>query len=194
MFNFNTRVAPACRALGKVAVAALLAVSASAQATVLFDSVDNQATSQHASLSFFATDPITTISFSGYNRDVATLVYYISLQLNGVGSNLISWSFSPAPTGSGAYTKDGSTLEFYGVTIGSYDTFSQSISLNTGSNYQLDFDYDIYGYTNGLRVETNGSLTAPMVAAPVPEPETYAMMLAGLAGLGAMSRRKRSAK
>jgi hypothetical protein len=79
---------------------------------------------------------------------------------------------------------------------GAYDTFLHSISLNQGSSYQLSFDADISGIGfggNGLRVEANVALTAP-VTTPVPEPESYALMLAGLAGLGAMSRRKRAAK
>jgi hypothetical protein len=42
---------------------------------------------------------------------------------------------------------------------------------------------------------TNGSwsLSEHRVAAPIPEPETYAMMLAGLGVLGFMTRRKKSA-
>ncbi|MDO8989385.1 MAG: FxDxF family PEP-CTERM protein [Sideroxyarcus sp.] len=35
------------------------------------------------------------------------------------------------------------------------------------------------------------SFTSPMIAAPVPEPETYGMMLAGLGLLGTMARRRK---
>ena len=38
------------------------------------------------------------------------------------------------------------------------------------------------------------SLTRNTMTTPVPEPETYAMMLAGLAGLGFMARRKKAIK
>jgi hypothetical protein len=199
-YNLKTRVAPVGTMLAKVALAALLAVSASAEATVLLDVVDVPDGVAHRSLSFFATDPATTISIGAYNSGSVTYIQNISLQLGGAGHNLlldgwVGWDGSPISAAVLPGNEVVQDLLFFGYG-GAYDTFLHSISLNQGSSYQLSFDADISGIGfggNGLRVEANVALTAP-VTTPVPEPESYALMLAGLAGLGAMSRRKRAAK
>ena len=60
-------------------------------------------------------------------------------------------------------------------------------SLNTGDVYRLYFGSTVLPptFSNSLTVDN------VTVAAVVPEPETYAMMLAGLGALGMMSRRRR---
>lgn len=62
-------------------------------------------------------------------------------------------------------------------------------SLNTGDVYRLYFGSTVLPptFSNSLTVDN------VTVAAVVPEPETYAMMLAGLGALGFMSRRRKGA-
>lgn len=45
----------------------------------------------------------------------------------------------------------------------------------------------------GMRASINGNATSPLVISPVPEPGTWAMMLAGVAMVGACVRRTRRA-
>lgn len=64
-----------------------------------------------------------------------------------------------------------------------------TFSLNTTDNYRLYFGSSILPptFAGSLSVD-NVAIT--QVAAPVPEPESYAMMLAGLGALGLMGRRR----
>lgn len=67
--------------------------------------------------------------------------------------------------------------------------FSTTFALTSTDNYRLYFG------TTPLPPTFNGTLTIDnvaitQVAAPVPEPESYAMMLSGLGALGLMSRRR----
>lgn len=64
-----------------------------------------------------------------------------------------------------------------------------TFSLNTTDNYRLFFGASILPptFAGNLSVD-NVAIT--QVAAPVPEPESYAMMLAGLGALGLMGRRR----
>jgi hypothetical protein len=50
-----------------------------------------------------------------------------------------------------------------------------------------------YSFTSNLTADTD-IYRITFSAAPVPEPETYALMLAGLLGVGFMARRRRSAR
>jgi hypothetical protein len=59
-----------------------------------------------------------------------------------------------------------------------------------GRNYQVE----VYGWGDPMGSATGSyelTLTAQGNLAPVPEPETYAMMLAGLGLLGLTARRRR---
>lgn len=51
---------------------------------------------------------------------------------------------------------------------------------------------DVYGQGSSARASIN-QMSFTVVAAPVPEPETYAMFLAGLGVIGAVARRRRQA-
>ena len=67
---------------------------------------------------------------------------------------------------------------------------SAAYSLNTGDVYRLYFGSTVLPptFSNSLTVDN------VTVAAVVPEPETYAMMLAGLGALGLMNRRRMNGK
>jgi hypothetical protein len=66
----------------------------------------------------------------------------------------------------------------------SWDTFSLTSGFQAGIN-TLTFEVENTGIPSGLRVEYTS-----IVAPPVPEPETYAMILAGLGIMGCVARRR----
>lgn len=58
-------------------------------------------------------------------------------------------------------------------------------------NYYLS----VYGITNGTQGGIyNGAISVTAVAAPVPEPESYAMLLAGLGVMGTIAMRRNKSK
>ncbi len=64
----------------------------------------------------------------------------------------------------------------------------------TGLAVGRDYQVDVYGWGDPMGTATGSyelTLTAQGNLAPVPEPETYAMMLAGLGLLGLTARRRR---
>ena len=72
--------------------------------------------------------------------------------------------------------------DVHGLTSGS---FSQTFSgLTLGDTYAVGF--------GGAWLGSGGSVSISSVMAAVPEPETYAMLLAGLGLVGAMARRRNS--
>lgn len=82
---------------------------------------------------------------------------------------------------------DAVTGDIAGVTSGSFvKTFS---SLSSGAAYTLSF-IGTWSGPNGVNSATSGTPSVSM--APVPEPETYAMFLAGLGIIGMIAKRRKN--
>lgn len=133
-----------------------------------------------------------SISFAGYQVPSSFEVSSIGLFLNDTGTSIISgngsaFTFAPAPSGSlAAPTANG--FLFAGVTVGSYDTFSQLATVVAGASYTLRFNLSnsSRNQPSGFRVDTND-----VTIAAVPEPATWAMMLVGFGMIGATVRYRR---
>lgn len=86
--------------------------------------------------------------------------------------------------GSGAGYADPLTFTVANATIADFGL------LSAGGNPNAYFAADVYQSGTGA----TGGIGATSVMAPVPEPETYALMLAGLGALGFVAKRRKAAK
>ena len=176
-----------------VLTVASLTASASAHAAMLLNIIDAPAQDNTPyALTFIATAPGTTISIGGYQLPASENSTDNGVYLNGSGPNLLAefWDLTPADFGTDSFSfDDGSDVQglyFAGVTVGSYDVWSQTIATTVGSSYTIDLQYSNYDYStpSGFEVFTN---------AAVPEPATWALMLVGVGGMGAAMRMRRRA-
>jgi len=93
-------------------------------------------------------------------------------------------------TGVSLYNAAGDTLVMAGHSLqsGSIDVWTVSSSNLAAGNYYLQVSGNL---VSDQAASFGGAVS---MAAPVPEPETYGMMLAGLGVLGFLARRRKSAK
>lgn len=85
----------------------------------------------------------------------------------------------------------GQTLASYLVSTGpatTWQTFASTAQITTAGNYLVEFKFNSNGAPAKDLVIDNVYLVA---TAPVPEPQTYALMLAGLLSVGYVARRRR---
>jgi len=177
------------------AVALMMGASVPARATTLLNLIDppSQSDTPYA-LPFTASSSSTTISIAGYQVPAYEQTSNNGLFLDGTGPNLLggTWTFIPAASGSLANTYNDMTsvpaLNFGGVAVGFYDTFTQTIATITGDSYTLDFLYsnDANSGPSGLLVTTSDISSTPLPAA-------LPMFAAGLALVGLLARKKRRA-
>jgi hypothetical protein len=180
--------------LSALAMAAAVAVSTPAQAVDLLNVVNMPAaTNTPYSFAFTPATASTTISFAGYQVPSSFTATNIGLFLNNAGPNLLAqtWTFTAAPSGSLAAQNTAlpvNNLVFAGVTVGSYDIFSQVIGTTAGSSYTLSFLFSnsANNQPSGFRVSASQS----DIGGAVPEPGTWAMMIVGFGAVG-FARRSR---
>lgn len=83
------------------------------------------------------------------------------------------------------------------MNVGSYsydEAVSWSISFSTATGYSQGTTYPNHSVSENWHVTDRTLVAIDAVPAPVPEPETYAMMGIGLAALGLLTRRRQAAK
>ena len=130
----------------------------------LFTLTGNYDASGTLSSTYLSTTPAQDLVITGYS-----LVKYGSSLEDIVGT----YAGTPFP-GSGAGTVDFWSFNANGLTAGNYYISVQGVVQGAGGGtYSSDVN---------------------LALAPVPEPETYAMMVAGLGLLGFVARRKKNAK
>ena len=164
--------------------------------------------------SFIAQAPATVLRFafrhdSGFHRlddiSVSTgsgpnLVSNPGFELGPIGEHEpLNWTYrNPFGAGAGGIVSDamphtGSAGYFDGA-AGAYDVISQAIATLPGETYAITFWLDSFStqatFSPISSLQNNG-IDLLVYAAPVPEPPTYVLALAGLGCLFLMARRER---
>ncbi len=82
------------------------------------------------------------------------------------------------------FNADGKLVSGVSLSTGTLDEWTLSTGVLAAGSYYLQVDGSVLG-------SAGGKYSADIALAPVPEPETYAMMLAGLGLLGFTARRRK---
>jgi PEP-CTERM motif len=109
--------------------------------------------------------------------------------------SLVSGTVSTSPAGGGDFTPSAAARLTFAAAAGAAPFFvapvpfyNVALSSFTNTVSQVTRFTDTTG--NGFKISQGGG-SFNFVAAPIPEPETYALMLAGLCAVGFMARRRR---
>ncbi len=159
------------------------------------------------------------LNTTGYNHAGSnpTLAYLDSVDIKAWTGENISFTLASAPNGAGAWTglvspissgpagntgcsgsgggfacAEANTKGVFGVLSGSSYQFDFNVTLNSGSFLTSAIGAHIgAGYASAIGQGSSYGITSQTVTSPIPEPETYAMLLAGLGLLGFHARRRK---
>jgi hypothetical protein len=143
-----------------------------------------------------------TLTLDGQGNANAYWVFQIPSSLTTASGSTVSiintgadagvfWSVGSSATLGTTTSFAGNILAYASITLGTGATmgcggaFANTGAVTMGANTVSG------GCLGGLTVAALGDVAVPLPSAPIPEPETYAMMLAGLGLLGFMARRRR---
>jgi hypothetical protein len=139
----------------------------------------------------------TPLAFGGYAA-VGTFIDTFTFTLpsnGGSGYSVTNFTYLPGQFNtifsSLALYADNDAIPFNGgeTTLTSVAVNGGSASLTWGSSPAGNYILTVAGATNGTQ---GGIYNGALTVSAVPEPETYAMMLAGLGALGFLARRRKS--
>jgi hypothetical protein len=164
-------------------VTAALAVAAPANAASY--SYDFVGTGYEVTGLVTATDTLNALG--GY--DILGISGFVTGLGGGVISGLVGNPAQPDATNNGLFIYD--NVGFFGTPHVNHNGVlfqtSNGATWNLYSNSATDYELYAYESSVGPSVDVHGTLTVTAV----PEPETYAMMLAGLGLVGFMARRRK---
>jgi hypothetical protein len=156
--------------LKNIAAAAVMAFSSIAANAALTDPVAVSGNSFNAILGSISLPSFSSVS-GGLDFAGVVSIFGFNITLPQVTFTSMSLGTSMLP---GRYTSQigaGNVFSFAGVTAGNYDLSATGSVAGGGSNF----------------------IQAQYTITPVPEPESYAMLLAGLGVMGAIARRRNKA-
>jgi hypothetical protein len=96
----------------------------------------------------------------------------------------LTWNFAPEDGSTFKFTKNFSGLAWCGANSGEVYTYCEGRTVDV---FTIQGDFDLFE-----SAAQSGTVTIATAIAPIPEPETYALMLAGLAVVGAAARRRKA--
>ncbi len=136
---------------------------------------------EHASVAFLPNtgsfDHVFTFNLTGWNDLVSIAVTNDFSKYNINGASLQFWKETSID---GNYTND--------LSLGSFSFDSTSVGADFGNLGPGSYYYEIKGTVVGLKC---GTYTVDSYISAVPEPETYAMLLAGLGLIGFSARHRK---
>ena len=112
------------------------------------------------------------------------ILIYADVSIDGGPVMSLSSGIDWEETFSSGTFRTGSFGQTFGPVVGGFTSIAVT-------NAHMDLSAS-GGEFSGITAQSQNRLEVSLVAMPVPEPETYAMMLAGLGALGWMARRRRT--
>jgi hypothetical protein len=176
---------------GAVALAGWAAATTSASAAVLCS--NSVATTGNAG--YVACQGPNAGNISPGQVDTATFAGYGTFNLVGKSDDAAAGPFTVDPGNVGSGTLSFDTPQFGYFVLGLKGGPDYSLYLfNGGSTGITSLNFDTLGITTGGGRAGPGLSHAALFTNAVPEPDTYALLLAGLAGVGFVARRRREAR
>lgn len=112
------------------------------------------------------------------------IILYADVSIDGGAAVSLVDNLGWTPTSSGAGYLNGYFSTNYGPVLSGFSSLSVS-------NAHIDLSA-VGGVFSSISAQPQNKFEVSLVAMPVPEPETYAMLLAGLGALGWLSRRRQN--
>ena len=166
-----------------IGISAALVLAGSAHANGSFSEGSRSSTTSTTFTDYITVTPaaidVLTLNVSGYSSVFSALSFKF-LSVPGLAE---SGTLKPSPSGDNIAASFNDHLNKFG------DNTAANFSLTKGQSYLVEIQGTIKSGQTGL---VNWTVSGGTAVAAVPEPESYAMFLAGLGLMGAIAKRRKS--